>query len=96
MRSAVDDVEGRARKDIRRLDARELSKMRIQRNSLFRRTSICHSDRHTQDRICAELAFVGRTVELDEEVINLLLLRDRKSGLDESGCNHVVDIGNCL
>ena len=49
-----------------------------------------HGD--TEDGVGTELALVGGTVELDEEVINLLLGGDGELGVDQSGGNDLVDV----
>lgn len=40
MRSTVDNVESRARKNVRRLNTRELSKVLVQRNTLLSGSSL--------------------------------------------------------
>jgi len=49
-----------------------------------------HGD--TEDGVGTELALVGGTVELDEEVINLLLGGDGELGVDQSRGNDLVDV----
>ena len=49
-----------------------------------------HGD--TEDGVGTELALVGGTVELDEEVINLLLRGDGDLGVDQSRGNDLVDV----
>jgi len=49
-----------------------------------------HGD--TEDGVGSELALVGGTVELDEEVINLLLGGDGELGVDQGRGNDLVDV----
>ena len=49
-----------------------------------------HGD--SEDGVSTELALVGGTVELDEEVINLLLGGDGELGVDQSRGNDLVDV----
>jgi hypothetical protein len=55
-------------------------------------SSLRDSHGDTEDGISTELALVGGTVELDEEVINLLLGGDGELGVDQSGGNDLVDV----
>jgi hypothetical protein len=93
MRSAVDDVERGAGQYERRLDAREVSKVLVKRDALLRCARLRNGDGHAEDGVGAELAFVGRAVELDEEVIDFLLGSDLEAGLDELRSDDVVDVG---
>jgi len=56
------------------------------------------SDSHgdTENGIGTELALCGSAIELVEELINLGLVLDINVLLEESGCDHVVDVGNSL
>jgi hypothetical protein len=49
-----------------------------------------HGD--TEDGVSTELALVGGTVKLDEQVINLLLGGDGDLGVNQSGGNDLVDV----
>lgn len=64
--------------------------------NLVNGTGLGDSHRDTQDSVGTELSLVGGTVELDQEVINLLLLSDLKARLDKSLGDNVIDIGNGL
>ena len=96
MRTAVDDVEGRSREDVGWLDACKLGEVLVEGYSLLRGTSICNGDGHAKDRVSTELALVRRAIELDEEVVDLLLLRDLESGLDQLWRDGIVDVRNSL
>lgn len=50
--------------------------------------------RDTQDGVRAEIALVGGSIELDEEVVDRLLVRDVEVRLDESGGDDGVDVRN--
>lgn len=54
------------------------------------------SHRDTEDGVGTELALVGGTIEVDEELIDLLLVGDVELGLDELGGDNVVDVGDGL
>ena len=96
VRAAIDDIKRRGRKHIWRLDARQLRKMLVQRNALLGSSSFRNCDGHTEDGVGTELALVWCAIELDQEVINLLLLRHFEPGLDQCGRDRVVDVGNGL
>lgn len=53
-----------------------------------------HGD--TEDGIGSELALVGGSVKLDEEVIDGLLVLDIEVGLDKSRGDDVVHVGDSL
>lgn len=53
-----------------------------------------HGD--TENSVGTELALVLSTVELNEEVVNLLLGGDGKLRVNKSGSNNLVDILNGL
>lgn len=55
-------------------------------------TGLGDGHRDTEDGVGTELALVGGSIELDEEVINLLLGSDRDLGVDQSLGNDVVDV----
>lgn len=55
-------------------------------------SSLRDSHGDTEDGVSTELALVGGTVELDEEVINLPLGGDGELGVDQSGGNDLVDV----
>lgn len=96
VRATVDNVERGARQHVRWLDARQLCDVLVERDTFLRGTRLSDGDGHTEDRVRAELALVGRAVELLEEVIDLGLLGDDEAGLDEGGGDGVVHVGNGL
>lgn len=53
-----------------------------------------HGD--TEDSVSTKLALVLSTVELNEEVVNLLLGGDGKFRVNKGGSNNLVDVLNCL
>lgn len=59
-------------------------------------SSLGHGHRDTENGVGTELALVGSTIKLDQEVINGLLVGDVEVLLDESGGNDIVDVGNSL
>ncbi len=96
VRATIDNVEGGSGEDEWGLDTGEVGEVLVQGNSLLSSTSLSNGDGNTENGVGTELALVGGTVELDEEVINLLLLGDGQSSLDQLGGDDVVDIGNGL
>jgi len=94
VRTTIDDVESRARKDERWLDASEISKVLVERDTLLSSTSLSNSNRDAENSVSAKLALIRRSVKLDEEVVDLALRSDRYSRLDELRCDdriYVVD-----
>ena len=59
-------------------------------------TGLGDSHGDTKDGVGTELALVGSSVELDEQVIDLLLGSNRELGVDQSLGDDVVDVGNGL
>lgn len=66
------------------------------RAHLFGSAGFSYSNTDAKDGIGAELAFVGGTIELDEEVVDVLLRSDRQTRLDKFGADNSVDIANGL
>ena len=96
MGAAIDDVEAGSGEDERRLDASEVSEVLVERNSLLSSSSLSDGDGNTEDGVSTEFALVGGAVELDQEVINLLLLGDLETRLDELRSDDIVNVGNGL
>lgn len=92
MRATVDDVEGGGGEDIGGLDTSELGKVLVKGNTLLARTSFSNCDRDAKDGIGTEFTLVGRTVKLNEEIIDILLLCHGKTTLDKSGSDDIVDV----
>ena len=55
-------------------------------------SSLSNGDGNTKDGICTKFALVGRTIELDQEVVNFLLLSNGEPRLNQSRSDRVVDI----
>ena len=70
--------------------------MLVEGDTLLRGSGLSSSDGNTEDGVSTELALVGGTVELDQEVVNLLLLGDLELGLDQLWADDVVDVRNGL
>lgn len=96
VRAAIDDVKRGGWKHIWRLDACQLRKVLIQRNTLLGRGSIRNRNGHAEDGVGTELALVRCAIEPDQKVIYLLLLRHFETRLDQCGRNCVVDVCNGL
>ena len=96
VRSTVDDVEAGRGEDEGGLDTGEVGEVLVEGDTLLGSSGLRDSDGDTEDGVGTELALVGGTVELDQEVIDLLLLGDLEASLEESGGDDVVDVGNGL
>lgn len=59
---------------------------------LLSSSSLSNSHRYTQDSVSTELALSRCAIELVKEVVNLSLLLDINVLLEESGCDHIVDV----
>ena len=94
--ATVDDVEAGSGEDEGGLDTGEVSEVLVEGNALLGGGSLRDGDGNTEDGVSTELALVGGTVELDQEVVDLLLLGDLETGLDELGRDRVVDVGDGL
>jgi hypothetical protein len=64
--------------------------------NLLSGTSFRDSHGDTEDGVGTELALVRGTVQLDQQVINLLLLSDVQTRADQFLGDDVVDVGNGL
>ena len=82
MRATIDNVEGRSRKNVGRLDSRKLGKVLVEGNTLLTSTSLGYSNRYAKDSVGTKLALVRSTIKLDEEIINVLLLGHGEFALD--------------
>ena len=96
VRATVDDVESGGGENVGGLDASELSKVLVEGDTLLRRAGLRNGDGDTEDGVGTELALVGGAVELDQEVVDLLLLGDSETRLDELRGDDVVDVGDSL
>lgn len=92
MRPSVDDVEGRGRKDERGLDTSKVGEVLVERNSLFSSSRLGYGDRDTKNSVCAEFSLVRSSIKLNEEIIDVLLLRHFETGLDECRGNDIVHV----
>jgi len=68
----------------------------VRESYLVSGTGLGDSHGDTKDGVGTELALVGSSVELDEQVIDLLLGSNRELGVDQSLGDDVVDVGNGL
>lgn len=64
--------------------------------NLLSGTSFRDSHGDTEDGVGTKLALVRGTVQLDQQVINLLLLSDGQTRVDQFLGDDVVDVGNGL
>ena len=96
MRTTVDNIKRGGREHVWGFDARELGKVLVQRDVLLGCCSLGCCNGYAEDGIGTELALVGCAVELDQEVVDLSLLRDFEARLDQCGCDGVVDVSDGL
>ena len=75
VRATVDDIKRWAWEYVWRLDTCQLRKVLVQRNALLGRASIRNCNGYAKDGVSTELALVWCAIKLDQEVIDLLLLR---------------------
>ena len=94
--SSVDDVERRGGQGERSLDAGDLGQVLVQGDTLLGGTGLADGHRDTEDGVGSQLALVGGSVELDEEVVDLLLLSDLETRPDEGLGDDVVDVRDGL
>lgn len=96
MRAAVDDVKRGSGKNERRLNTREVSKVLVERDALLSSTGLSDGDGDAKDGVRAELALIGRAIELDEEIIDVPLIGDDEPRLDQLGRDNVIHIRDSL
>jgi len=92
VRSTVDDVEGGAWEDVWGRNNREGSEVLLKGDALVDGTGLGDSHGDTKDGVGTELALVGGSIKLDEEVVDLLLRGDGELGIDECGGDDLVDV----
>jgi len=68
----------------------------VQRDTLLSSTSLGNSQGNTEDGIGTELGLVGSTVKSVEELVDLGLVLDIDTLLDQSGTNGGVDVLDSL
>lgn len=96
MGSTVNNVESGSRESEGSLNTGEVSNVLVGRDTLLSSTSIEDGDGNTKNGVGAKLAFVGSTIEFDEEVINILLGSNLEAGFDKFGSDGFVYVGNGL
>lgn len=96
VRATVDNIEGRAGENIRRLDTRELGEVLVERNTLLTSAGLSNSDGNTEDGVGTKFSLVGSAIKLDEEVINILLLGHSEAALNEGRGDDVVNVVDSL
>jgi len=96
MGSTVDDVEAGQGEDKGGLDTGQIRKVLVEGHALLAGASLSNRDRDAEDSVSAEFALVRGSVELDQEVVDLLLLGDLESRVDEGGGDDVVDVSDRL
>ena len=66
--------------------------MSVEGNTLLSGTSLGNSQGDTEDSVGTELALVGGSIELVQELVDLGLVLNIDVLLDEGGANDVVDV----
>ena len=64
----------------------------VEGNTLLSGGSLGNGQRNTEDGVGTELALVGGTIELVQELVDLGLLLNIEVLLDEGGANDLVDV----
>jgi hypothetical protein len=95
VRSAVDHVESWGRQNERWLDASEIGKVLVERDTLLSSSSHSGGNRHSKCRIRTKLGLVGRLVELDEEVVDTFLIGYFEIRVGELMRYDVFDVRHC-
>ncbi len=83
MRAAVQDIHHRHRQDAGRVAA-EITE---ERNPAGRRGGVGGRERYAQERVCAQVLFVGSAIERDDLLIDLRLLERIEAG--QRGSDHI-------
>ena len=96
MGTTVDDVECGGREDVGWLDASELGQVLVEGDTLLDSSGLSDSNADTENGVGPEFTLIRGTVELDEEVIDVLLGGDLEARLDQLRGDNVVDIGDGL
>jgi len=96
VRSTVDDVESGAWEDERRFNSCEIGEVLVQRNTFLSSTGLGDGNRNAEDGICTEFAFVGCSVEFDEEVVDFFLRSDIQARSDQLRSDDIVNIVDSL
>jgi len=82
MGTTVDNVECRSGKDVGWLDSSELGQVLVQGNTLLNSGSLSDGYTDAENGVGSEFTLVRGTVELDEEVVDVLLGGDLKARPD--------------
>jgi hypothetical protein len=96
VRTTIDNVESRGRKDVRGFDGSKLCKVLVKGDTLLGGGSFCNCDTDTEDRVGTKFSLIWGSVEFDEEVIDILLGSYFETRIDECWANGVIDVRYCL
>lgn len=94
--TTVEHVLEGNRQDIGLLGSGKIGDVGIEGNALLGRTSLGDSQADTEDGIGTQVGLVGRSIQLDEEFIDLALVLDVNVLLDDGRSNDLVDVLNGL
>lgn len=90
--ATVQDVLEGDGEDVRLLGTGEVGDVSVEGNTLLSGTGLGNGQGDTKDGVGTELALVGGSIELVQELVNLGLLLDVDVLLDDSGSNDIVDV----
>ena len=90
MSAAVQDIHHRHRQNSRLGPAKIAKEEQIFRG----RSGVRDRQGDAKQRVCPQVPFIGRAVELDQLVVDLLLVP--RIPAFKSGSNLIVDVGDCL
>lgn len=92
MGATVQDVLEGNGQDEGLLGSGEVGDVSVEGNTLLSGSSLGNGQRDTEDGVGTELALVGGSIELVQELVNLGLVLNIDVLLDEGGANNVVDV----
>jgi len=90
--ATVQDVLEGNGQDVGLLGSGEVGDVGVKGNTLLSGSSLGNSQGDTEDGVGTELALVGGSIELVQELINLGLVLDIDVLLDDGGGNDLVDV----
>lgn len=92
MGATVQDILEGNGQDEGLLGSGKVGDVSVEGNTLLSGGSLGNGQRNTEDGVGTELALVGGTIELVQELVDLGLLLNIEVLLDEGGANDLVDV----
>lgn len=91
MRSTIDDVESRHGQDDIAVSG-QIGQVFVQGDTLFGGTCLGNSQRHAEDSVGPQFRLVLSSVEFEHELVDLGLLSDLQTCLQQFGGDDFVDV----